>query len=196
MGLDMFLYGEYEVPAYECGKTHSDLMDAYRREPTKGKRLEKIRQACGLPTNLPVECEDFTWIDIRFPLAKWRKANSIHKWFIDNCAPKDHKGKPIDDCKPIHIPDIKLKELDTLLDHLLKTKGLIDNPTAKKVLPTTAGCFFGSTEYDEWYWENLEYTSKRIKAVLNYQETQNKKDNKNKQSVGKMFDAIYYRASW
>ena len=80
--------------------------------------------------------------------------------------------------------------------HLLKTKGLIGNPTAKKVLPTTAGCFFGSTEYDEWYWENLEYTSKRIKAVLNYQETQNEKDDKNKQSVGKMFDAIYYRASW
>ena len=197
MGLDMFLYGEYELPAYESeGKSYEERMEAYRHPPVRGKRLDRVRQACGLPTNLPVEFEDFNWLHVQFPIAKWRKENAIHKWFIDNCAPRDHKNKPIDDCKPFFVSESKINELDRLLDTVLRTKGLEKDLTARKTLPTCSGCFFGSTGYDEWYWRGLKYTSDRIKALIKYQDTQNEKDNKRKDGVGKMFDAIYYRASW
>ena len=92
MGLDMYLYATYGVPAYHSeGSTLEERYEAYKKPAIKSKRLEKVRQACGLPPSLPVEYEDFNWFDIQFPIAKWRKENAIHNWFIQNCAPKNKK---------------------------------------------------------------------------------------------------------
>lgn len=44
---------------------------------------------------------------------------------------------------------------------------IIINPEiAEGLLPTTSGFFFGSTDYDEWYIQDLEYTIKIISKVL------------------------------
>ena len=198
MGLDMYLYATYSVPTYHSeGSTLEGRYEAYKNPAIKSKRLEKVRQACGLPPSLPVEYEDFNWFDIQFPIAKWRKENAIHNWFIQNCAPKNKKtGKAIDDCRRMFVSEAKIRELDDLLDLVLKTKGLEKDLTCRKLLPTASGFFFGSTDYDEWYWKGLEYTSERIKALIKYQDNQNAKDSKRNDGRGTMLDEIWYEASW
>jgi hypothetical protein len=38
---------------------------------------------------------------------------------------------------------------------------------AEELLPTQSGFFFGSTDYDEGYKQDLEYTVERIEKILN-----------------------------
>jgi hypothetical protein len=83
----------------------------------------------------------------------WRKANSIHKWFVDNVQ----EGN--DDCGNYWVPREKLEELRQLILEVLETKD------ASK-LPPQSGFFFGSTEVDEWYWSDLRNTAERLEQAL------------------------------
>ena len=59
---------------------------------------------------------------------------------------------------------------------------------AEANLPNTTGCFFGSQEYDKYYFEDLKYTKERMQACLDWQ---------NKMAgTGKCFDSFYYQSSW
>lgn len=65
---------------------------------------------------------------------------------------------------------------DTILDLLDRcNKVLEDNSKAKELLPTAEGFFFGSTEYDEYYFENVKDVKKYIEEVL-LEEFDNLKD--------------------
>ena len=41
-----------------------------------------------------------------------------------------------------------------------------DHSRAEELLPAQSGFFFGSTEYDEWYYQDLEYTIPLLKKIL------------------------------
>ena len=84
----------------------------------------------------------------------WRKANAIHKWFVDNVQGGEDK------CRPHWVSRKQLEELRDLVLEVLKTKDA-------SLLPPTSGFFFGSTEVDEYYWSELERTAKEIDVVLN-----------------------------
>ena len=59
---------------------------------------------------------------------------------------------------------------------------------AKELLPTDIeGCFFGSEEYNDWYFEELEDTKKVLDKVLAYEKTA---------EDGHHFDGFYYQSSW
>jgi hypothetical protein len=93
--------------------------------------------------------------NISFELIYWRKANAIHNWFVSNVQ----KGN--DDCGDYYVsPDQIIKLLETI------RAVLADRSLAKVELPTTSGFFFGSTEYDDYYWEDLERTEKIISDYL------------------------------
>ena len=78
----------------------------------------------------------------------WRKANAIHKWFVDNVQ------DGIDDCR-CHRPVTK-EDLKTLAD---LCKGVLDDHSkAEKILPTMCGFFFGTYDYDDIYFEKIQYT--------------------------------------
>lgn len=79
----------------------------------------------------------------------WRKANAIHRWFVENVQDGE------DDCKSYEVAREQLLELRNLCANLCKKKELA---TAEEELPTEDGFFFGSTEYDEWYWNDIENT--------------------------------------
>lgn len=49
------------------------------------------------------------------------------------------------------------------------------------ILPTQSGCFFGSTDYDEGYWEDLELTISQLEKILAFEGDQAE---------------YYYHASW
>ena len=101
----------------------------------------------------------------------WRKANHIHQYFADKC------GNGEDDCREMYVNEKDLEELKDLCKRILKNHEL-----APSLLPTQEGFFFGSTEYDEYYFSDLEDTIKIINETLKCAE--------------KYEGSIYYVASW
>lgn len=84
----------------------------------------------------------------------WRKANAIHQWFVENVQ------DGIDDCKEYEVTMEQLWELRDLCQEVLD-----DRSKAPKLLPTQEGCFFGSTDYDDYYFGDLQLTVDIIAKV-------------------------------
>lgn len=55
----------------------------------------------------------------------------------------------------------QLAELADVCDEVLK-----DISCAAELLPTASGFFFGSTDYDDRYQRNLQYTRDRLRDLL------------------------------
>ena len=116
----------------------------------------------------------------------WRKANQIHNWFVENVQ----NGE--DDCKSY---EVSRKELETLLnlcrevkkrakivDGDLITENIFEGGRIKKekrvikiienkeeihdLLPTCSGFFFGDTEYNEYYMDDIDSTIEILENVL------------------------------
>ena len=85
----------------------------------------------------------------------WRKANHIHNWFVQNVQ------NGTDDCGNYYVSREKLEEL---LDICRIVS--IDKEKAEQLLPTASGFFFGGTEYDEWYYQDIEDTIKILEDIL------------------------------
>lgn len=94
---------------------------------------------------------------LEFTVIDWRKANHIHKWFVDNCQDGE------DDCRRAFVRNSELKDLMDLCAYVLK-----DRDKAEELLPTQDGFFFGPTEYDDYYFESLELTVHYISTTLKY----------------------------
>jgi len=84
----------------------------------------------------------------------WRKANAIHKWFVDNVQGGD------DNCGTYWVSIEHLEHLLGIVNEVLE-----DHSKAEELLPTEGGFFFGDTAYDEWYFEGLEYTKKEFTRI-------------------------------
>lgn len=109
-----------------------------------------------------LDSENTTGAYVEIPVAYWRKANAVHKWFVDKHA------DGVDECQPIEVHVSHLKELVEACDEALKHKG--DDEKVGEILPTEDGFFFGGTEYNDWYWECVEYTRDRIGALVELSE--------------------------
>lgn len=92
-------------------------------------------------------------------LAYWRKFNALHVWFVHNCA------KGIDDCKDVYV-DKKQAELLSICKSVAK-----DHSQAEKLLLTQFD-FFGSTDYDENYFLNVEETIEKLEQLMKDPTTQ------------------------
>lgn len=95
------------------------------------------------------------WSEIGY----WRKANHIHKWFVD-CV---QDGE--DDCEKYEVTKSNLLDLKAVCEEVLSLKGK-DEGRIEEILPTTSGFFFGGTEYDEYYFSDVEETIRIINNVL------------------------------
>lgn len=107
---------------------------------------------------------------ISFEAMYWRKANAIHNWFVNNVQDGE------DNCAEYYVGREQLEELLDIIEQVLADTGL-----ASELLPTTSGFFFGSTNIDEWYFQDLEETKERLTELMKDQY--------------KDFD-FYYRSSW
>ena len=83
------------------------------------------------------------------------KSYQIHQWFVDNVQ----QGE--DDCGNYYVGRETLEEL---LEICKKVKE--DNSLAEKLLPTQSGFFFGGTEYDEWYFQDIDNTIEILEECL------------------------------
>lgn len=93
---------------------------------------------------------------IREDLLCWRKANQIHKWFVENVQDGN------DDCKEYYVSVNQLKDLLKTCEIVIRKKQL-----ASKLLPTLSGFYFGGTDYDKYYFEEVESTIENLKKILN-----------------------------
>ena len=84
-------------------------------------------------------------------IAYWRKANQIHRWFVENCQ------NGIDECQSSYVSREKLEELLNLCKRVEA-----DNSLADELLPSASGFFFGGTDYDEWYYNDIAHTIKYL----------------------------------
>lgn len=87
----------------------------------------------------------------------WRKANAIHQWFVDNVQ------NGVDDCGWYCVEPEQLVELRDTCKKVLAAREM-----ASELLPTQSGFFFGSTEYDDWYFDDIEYTARAIQMMLEH----------------------------
>ena len=86
-------------------------------------------------------------------LAYWRKFNALHAWFVRNVQ------DDVDNCGDYVVSQTKLSELIEVLKKLQQTKDT-------SLLPTQSGFFFGSTQYDEWYWNRVNSTIDILSEIL------------------------------
>ena len=109
---------------------------------------------------------------ITFDVHYWRKANWIHRWFVENVQDGN------DDCGEYYTDRGQLRSLCKTIDGIIKeynffmphkmTSEQLDKiqKLAEKELPGTEGFFFGSQDYDEYYFETLKETKEAIENSL------------------------------
>jgi hypothetical protein len=103
------------------------------------------------------EQAEFEPKEITYEIGYWRKANAIHKWFVDNVQ----EGK--DDCGEYHVSKEQLKDLLGVVNAVLEKR---DEAKAVELLPTQGGFFFGSMDYDNYYFNDLEHTKEVLEKAL------------------------------
>jgi len=104
-------------------------------------------------------------------VAYWRKANAIHNWFVENVQ------DGIDDCKEYFVSVTQLHDLLNKVNAVLN-----DHSLAPTILPSKPGLLFGDIEYNNWYYEDLEYTKEVLENII-----QNSKPYE---------DTLYHSSSW
>jgi hypothetical protein len=140
MGLDMYL----EARRFVSGWSHTK-----EEEKAIFDSLVKAINMDGL--------HDERFATVNVNVAYWRKANHIHNWFVQNVQDGE------DDCKQYHVTREKLLELEQLCRDVCQA-GTADVASAK--LPLATGFFFGSDQYDEYYFEQTDWTAKRIAELM------------------------------
>lgn len=120
--------------------------------------------------------ENDSAVVVQITLKSWRKANAIHGWFVD------HVQGGEDDCREASVEEDALRELCGICEGLAESR---DVETASELLPTMSGFFFGSTEYDEDYWEDVEDTAKALRELVTWMDA----------NGGHGWD-FQYRSSW
>jgi hypothetical protein len=146
MGLDMYMSKKTYVKQW----SHNKPEDQFNVDIKKG----------GEPFS-PIKKERVSYVVEE--VAYWRKFNALHNWFVNKCA------DGVDECQPIYVSEERMKEL---LETLHKVKEVYDsNPPDKEeqlddIFPTSSGFFFGGTEYDEYYIQEVNETIELIENLL------------------------------
>ena len=153
------------------------------RNQQKEAEWQGILGAAGVAKHLRVE--NGGSLLRREEIGHWQEANQIHGWFVD----KVQKGE--DDRQEHYVNRGQLADLLTDIQEVLDNSSLVlkknsegrswydelmhgiddryvikDVSTAKKLLPTREGFFFGSQEYDQQYLEQLRHTRTILREAL------------------------------
>ena len=174
MGLDMYLE---KCDRRAWGYKDMDIDKMKANNPALYEELKPF---------IVMRGEYHPWESFFTEIGYWRKANAIHRWFVENIQ------NGIDNCE---YYEVSKEQLEELLDVCIKVKngsklvkGLIKNgeryengkfvpcmeegeyiediSVAEELLPTQSGFFFGGTDYDQWYLGDIEDTIDILKNVL------------------------------
>lgn len=133
------------------------------------------------------------YVEVEVPVAYWRKANQIHKWFVDHVMggidPNDGRDYyvELDQLRTLYETCVFVLASSNMAPDMIKTGSkigpetggewvdiielgevIVDPKVARDNLPTSEGFFFGSQEYDEGYIYDLTETVDQIGKILSY----------------------------
>lgn len=114
---------------------------------------------------------NFKSVETKYQIGYFRKFNALHKYIVDNFADGN------DDCKPVWLGK-------GYCEQILEVLKSVTEENAAEVLPTGSGCFFGSTEYDDWYFEDVKDAIELFEHIVSLLSTEH------------CIWEIYYEASW
>lgn len=168
MGLDMYLYRDHYVGAhYEHNKTQVTLSILIDGKPAftdiDPKKINSIREQVGY----------------------WRKANAIHNWFVrevqggrDECQESEVSREQLLEllakCREVvtkAIVEAGKIHIGTTYSQGKKTEDYIDGEIIanaeeiSEILTSREGFFFGSTEYNQYYLQDIHDTIKMLEAL-------------------------------
>ena len=170
MGLDMYLTRKLYVKNWDFMK------------PEERHTITVLKGGAPVPAVKPERISEITE-----QVAYWRKANAIHQWFVDNVQ----DGK--DDCGEYYVSREQLAVLrdlciqvlqstqlapakindgttyypDGRVEHCTKDgEAIVDPQAAAQLLPTSSGFFFGSTDYDQYYSQDVRETAEVLASLL------------------------------
>ena len=141
MGLDMYL------------TKHIFIGAEYAHRQVKGTIDITAKGKC-----IPIDFDKVSYIIEN--VGYWRKANQIHRWFVENVQDGE------DECREHYVSEEKLLELKALCEKILTEQDPRKRvKLAKMYLPTQEGFFFGPLQYDGYYFSDLEETVEIINAL-------------------------------
>lgn len=221
MGLDMYLYKMPRVADLTPQKMdaiaqihENRVRVANGREPWCGlKEVPGVPKEivedliAGATVSYPAwdQAKDFPNSSLMTKVGYWRKANQIHRWFVDRVQ----EGE--DDCE-IHdeVTREVLEELQDICKEIIEStvmvsakiengmhydfdsqswnaimedgKAILNAEVCERLLPTQDGFFFGGTGYDQYYLEDITYTYELCEKLLKETDFEN--------------EMLVYQSSW
>ena len=168
MGLDMYLNKKHYVQKWSFQEPH----EQFEVTVTKGGK--------------PYEAINVGRVNyVEEQVMYWRKFNALHAWFVENVQ------AGVDECQTSYVSRIDLEKLLETLQKVVasleaspKVPAMVesgwdkdgrtyteimvhsDTSVAEELFPTQAGFFFGGTEYDEYYLEQIKETMAMLEAEL------------------------------
>ena len=173
MGLDMYLQ---KINNQALAYKDEDVWDLHETNPALYEKLK--------PYMKKTKYGNFD--TIHEEVGYWRKANQIHNWFVENVQ------DGVDDCSSYIVSKEQIEELldvcvqvkesitlidgevrngqisknGVMVDNIEPGKQIVNTAVAEELLPTCAGFFFGSTDYDQWYAEDIYNTIEILEQIL------------------------------
>ncbi len=175
---------------YIGGWRHSDAKES--------KQFSEVCNATGVTPS-----KDAPSFTVSANVGYWRKANAVHAWFVKNIQ------DGVDECQKSHVNRDQLTALRDACNQVLNSVETVSGSVsegktyypngriechsrqgevvaqaglAEKMMPTQSGFFFGKTEYDEDYLNDLRDTVEIVDRVLSDPALEHY--------------SFYYQASW
>ena len=142
MGLDMYLYLRKYENCSRWNNNYEQKKDGFYPQELKAFADEISNR------------DSMSKITV-YQVGYWRKAIAINRWFFNVCAKDNY------DCQMLYVSIGRAKELRNLCNRVLEKHEL-----APSLLPVSDGVSFESQEYDDWYFNNIEYTKELLDKII------------------------------
>ena len=93
-----------------------------------------------------------------YQIGYFRKFNALHSYIVKTFA------DGIDNCQDIILYKEDVEQIKKVLDDVLNAHQQVEK--AKEILPTQSGFFFGGTDYDEFYFEDVKVAADLMQNLL------------------------------
>ena len=93
-----------------------------------------------------------------YQIGYFRKFNALHSYIVKTFA------DGIDNCQDIILYKEDVEQIKKVLDDILNAHQRVEK--AKEILPTQSGFFFGGTDYDEFYFEDVKVAADLMQNLL------------------------------
>ena len=97
--------------------------------------------------------------ETRYQIGYFRKFNALHSYIVKTFA------NGIDNCQDILLYKEDVEKIKKVLDDVLNVHQQAEK--AKEILPTQSGYFFGGTDYDEFYFDEVKVAADLMQKLLN-----------------------------